>query len=87
MHSYSQSTFVPDRSILDNALVAFEVIHHMKTDHRRSNNNVVLKLDTCKTYDRIGWVYMKEVMLKFGFSPQWVLDTYVCRICGLLCHY
>lgn len=28
--SESQSAFVPERSILDNAMIAIEVVHHMK---------------------------------------------------------
>jgi hypothetical protein len=44
----NQSTFVSIRSIMNNALVAFEVAHHMKTDRHKSNNNVELKLDISK---------------------------------------
>jgi len=35
----NQSTFVSIRSIMDNALVEFEVLNHMKTDRHKSNNN------------------------------------------------
>jgi hypothetical protein len=74
--SNNQHTFFLGRSILDNALVAFEVVHHMKTDRHKSNNNVALKLDISKVYDRIDWVYLKEFMLKMGFALQrvhWIL--------------
>jgi len=44
----------------------------MKVDRRKSNNNVALKLDISKAYDRIDWMYMNEEMLKLGLAPQWV---------------
>jgi hypothetical protein len=48
----------------------------MKTDRRKSNNNVALKLDISKVYDQIDCVYLKEFMLKMGFALQqvhWIL--------------
>lgn len=51
--SDNQSTFVPGRSSLDNAMVTFEVVHHMKIDRHNSNSNVALKSDIIKVYDRI----------------------------------
>jgi len=68
----NQSRFVTGRSILDNALVVFEVVRHMKRDWRKSNSNVALKFDISKAYNIIDWVYLKEVMLKLEFSPKWV---------------
>jgi len=68
----NQLTFVVERSIMDNTLVDFEVVNHMKTNRHNSNNNVALKLDITKAYVRIECVYLKEVMLKLGFTSQWV---------------
>jgi hypothetical protein len=76
--SDSQSAFVPCRSIHDNAMVACEVVHYMKTDRRQTNKNVALKLDISKAYDRINWLYLKEVMLRLGFAPQWVRWILMC---------
>jgi hypothetical protein len=53
--SDSQSAFVPGRSILDNAMVAIEVIHYMKTKTRGQDGCVALKLDISKAYDKIYW--------------------------------
>jgi len=44
--SENQSAFVPERSILDNAMIAIEVVHHMKV----RDKNVALKLDISKAY-------------------------------------
>jgi len=49
----SQSAFVPGRSILDNALVAIELVHYMKTKTKGKEKSVALKLDISKAYDRI----------------------------------
>ncbi|CAJ2652404.1 unnamed protein product [Trifolium pratense] len=76
--SDNQSAFVPDRSILDNAMVAIEVVHFLKSKTRGKLGNVALKLDISKAYDRIDWDYLKEVMIKMGFSHQWVKWVMMC---------
>lgn len=70
--SETQSAFVPGRSILDNALVAIKLVHHMKTKTRGSERSVALKLDISKAYDRIDWAYLKDVMITMGFSNRWI---------------
>ena len=51
--SDNQSAFVPGRSILDNAMVAIEVLHFMQTKTRGDDRYVALKLDISKAYDRM----------------------------------
>jgi len=68
----SQSAFVPGRSILDNALVAIELVHYMKTKTRDKEKSVALKLNISKAYDRIDWSYLHDVMVKMGFSVKWI---------------
>jgi len=43
--SENESAFVPERSILDNAMIVIEVVHHMKVSKRLRDKNVALKLD------------------------------------------
>jgi len=76
--SESQSAFVPECSILDNAMISIEVVHHMKVGKRVRDKNVALKLDISKAYDRIDWFYLKEVMLKMGFDSKWVRWIMMC---------
>jgi len=66
--SETQSAFVTGRSILDNDMVAIEVIHYMKTKTRGTNGCVALKLYISKAYDQMDWEYLKEVMIKMGFN-------------------
>ncbi|KAJ0052838.1 hypothetical protein Pint_03233 [Pistacia integerrima] len=62
--SPSQSAFIPDWLITDNAIVAFEVMHTMNTSLKGKNGYMVLKLDMSKTYDRLEWSFLPAVMLK-----------------------
>lgn len=64
-----QSAFVPERSILDNALIAIEVVHFMKSKVGKEGD-VALKLDMRKAYDRIDWEYLGDVTLKMGFAER-----------------
>lgn len=68
--SDSQSAFVLGRSILDNAMVAIEVVHFMKTKTKGTDGYVALKLDISKAYDRMDWDYPRQVMLKMGFDHK-----------------
>lgn len=56
LHKYifeEQSVFVADRSILDNVMVAIEVIHHMKCNLHGKVGEMALKIDINKAYDRV----------------------------------
>jgi hypothetical protein len=70
--SDNQSAFVPGRSILDNAMAAIEIVHYMKTKSKGNKYDAALKLDISKAYDRIDWDYLRDIMIKMGFSAQWV---------------
>ena len=67
-----QSTFVLGRSITDNVLVTFKVIHHMKNKARDTEGEVALKLDIIKANDRVDWSFLKQRMKLMGFCEQWI---------------
>lgn len=48
-----QSTFISDRSITNNVLIAFEIIHYIKRNNTSQEREVTFKLDISKPYDRV----------------------------------
>jgi len=76
--SDNQSAFVPGRSILDNAMVAIEVLHFMKAKTRGEDRHVALKLDISKAYDRMDWNYVMAVLHKLGFHDRWIHWMRMC---------
>jgi len=70
--SDNQSAFVPGCSILDNAMVAIEVLYFMKAKTRGEDRYVALKLDISKVYDRMDWNYLMAVLHKMGFNQRWI---------------
>lgn len=55
----NQSAFIQNRSITDNILVAFEIIHH--TSHKKTGKEgkITLKLDISKAYDMVSWTFLR----------------------------
>ena len=76
--SEHQSAFLKGRLITDNILVAFETLHYMKNHNSGNSGFMALKLDMSKTYDRVEWSFLKDVMLQMGFSEKWVALVMEC---------
>ena len=76
--SEAQSAFVADRVITDNILIAFESLHHMKTQCSGKTCFIALKLDMSKAYDRVVWVFLEKILLKMGFQDTWVAMIMQC---------
>lgn len=51
--SKEQSAFVAGRSILDNALIASEIVHYLKCKRGGRMGEAALKIDISKAYDRV----------------------------------
>jgi hypothetical protein len=60
------------RLITDNIITAYECLHFMKKKKVRNRCFGALKLDMMKVHDRVEWDYLEAIMLKLGFSSQWV---------------
>jgi len=67
--SKNQTAFIPGRSILDGMVILQEVLHDLKSGKQEG---IILKLDFEKAYDRVSWSFLKEVLIKKGFSERWV---------------
>ncbi|OMO91484.1 reverse transcriptase [Corchorus capsularis] len=61
----NQSAFVPERMIFDNAMIAFETIHHMSNKRGGRKAYMTLKLDLSKAYDRVEWDFLKLACIKW----------------------
>ena len=70
--SKNQSTFLPERLIIENILVAFELLHYL--DHKKEGRDgfMAVKLDMSKAYDRVEWKFIEEVMRRMGFHERWI---------------
>ena len=66
--SETQSAFIADILITDNILIAFESLHHMKTNCIGKKGFVAMKLDMSKAYDRVECSFLDKILLKLGFK-------------------
>lgn len=64
-----QSAFVVGRTIQDNILIAFEIIHAMKIGGM-SGGDMAMKIDISRAYDRVGWNYLEHILFKLGFLER-----------------
>jgi hypothetical protein len=76
--SLIQSAFIPGRLITDNVLVAFEALHTKDVRMKGREGFMAMKLDMSKTYDRVEWRYLEEVMRRIGFAKRWISMAMMC---------
>jgi hypothetical protein len=68
-----QSTFVEGRSILDNFLIAIEVIYAMKRKTKGHRGELALKIDISKAYDKVDRGFLCGMLVRMGFAEQWMM--------------
>jgi hypothetical protein len=76
--SEEQSAFIEGRSILDNALIAIEVIHALNRKTRGRKGELALKIDISKAYDKVDWGFMRGMLERLGFASQWIHWMMLC---------
>jgi len=64
-----QSAFLEGRSLLDNVLVADEVLEEYK---RKRKGCVFFKVDYEKAYDSVSWEFIYYMLERLSFCAQWI---------------
>lgn len=75
MHSIissNQSFFIPVRLITDNIMLAHKLLHTLKGQKRGKVENMAVKLDMSKAYDRVELPYLQEALEALRFDPNWI---------------
>jgi hypothetical protein len=65
----SQSAFIRGRCLHEGVLALHEILHELRS---RNLPAMVLKLDFEKAYDRVNWEFLREILLRKGFSGMMV---------------
>ncbi|XP_073121147.1 uncharacterized protein [Henckelia pumila] len=73
-----QSDFIPERLISDNIILGFETLHWIRSKKKGKRKYAALKLDMSKAYDRVEWDFLESVMLRLGFTYDWVRKVMGC---------
>lgn len=68
----AQSAFLQGKLISDNIIIGHECINAIKNSKLNWGRMVAIKLDLSKAYDRVEWIYLREIMIKIGFNIRWV---------------
>lgn len=75
--SPTQTAFVSGRHIHDNAVIAHELLHTMKT--KNINQALIgLKLDLSKAFDMVEWSFLISILRQLGFHSDWIYMIKQC---------
>ncbi|CAL1369949.1 unnamed protein product [Linum trigynum] len=69
--SEGQNAFIRDRQIVENTLLAHELMHYLKIKTRGKKGYMALKVDMEKAYDRVEWSFLLAVLEKMSFNSVW----------------
>ena len=61
--------YVEGRQILDNVLLAQEMIHTLQAQEKAS---MIIQLDLSKAYDKVSWDFIEDILTAFGFDQCWI---------------
>lgn len=64
--SDNQSAFLARKHIQDNILVVHGILHSLT---HQTKEDMAIKLDMAKVYDRVEWGFLLALMAKLGFAP------------------
>lgn len=74
LFAINQKAFFPNRSITDNIITVFEALHSLKNKNKYVGKEgwYALKLDMGKIYNRVKWVFLRELFRKMGFHVSFI---------------
>ncbi|GKV17627.1 hypothetical protein SLEP1_g28105 [Rubroshorea leprosula] len=64
--------------IIDNALIAFEILHFIRNRRNKKKGWQRVKLDMSKAFDRVEWQYHEHIMRELGFANRWLRLIMAC---------
>ena len=70
-----KSTFLKNRGILDNVLMANEVVEDLR---RGGKSGLCLKVDFEKAYDSVSWEFLYDMLNRMGFDSRWIMWIQGC---------
>ena len=70
-----QSAFIPGRQMIDNIVMAKEIVAAWR---RSGTTGFLWKVDFAKAYDSIDWRYLWNVLRRRGFPEEWVRWMKLC---------
>ena len=68
-----QSTFIPSRKGIDNAIIVQEVIHSL-SKKKGKVGYMALKIDLEKAYDKLEWSFIRDMLIRANM-PTNLIDT------------
>ncbi|XP_060195408.1 uncharacterized protein LOC132624680 [Lycium barbarum] len=68
--SDNQNGFINGRLITENVILAQEIVHNISKNKKKEN--MIIKLDMEKAYDRVSWVFLYAVLKKIGFNGNFI---------------
>lgn len=74
--SEEQAGFIKGRGIHANIALAQDLTHDL---HKKGKDeNLMIKLDMSKAYDRVSWSFLLHMLRAFGFKETWCDLIYQC---------
>jgi hypothetical protein len=63
---------MPGRNIMEGVVMLHETIHEL---HRKKMNEIIIKLDFEKAYDKVNWEFLQQTLRMKAFSEKWCTWT------------
>lgn len=73
----SQSAFIPQCYLNDNIIINHEIMYYLNKK-RGKTSYMATKIDIAKAYDRLEWSNLINVLIKLGFSTEFVKLVHSC---------